>query len=56
MSGRCRSCNTVLTDQEMCFQCPDTDEYTEMCFRCLSLSEADEDLFDPIFDEWEEDD
>lgn len=46
MSGRCRSCNTVLTDEEMVALDPLTDTYYDMCFRCVGLGEEGEDEFD----------
>jgi hypothetical protein len=50
MSGRCRSCNTVLTDEELCYKTPLDGQYTDLCFRCLSLGEEGEDDFDGLFD------
>lgn len=51
MSGRCRSCNTTMTDEELCYKNPIDEQYTDLCFRCLSLSEEGEDTFDGLFDE-----
>lgn len=35
MSGRCRACNTVLTEIEMCQKWPGTEEYCDLCNHCL---------------------
>ncbi len=43
MSGRCRACNCVLTDDEMVSKWPGTTEYTELCFPCLSTCDSDSD-------------
>lgn len=47
MSGRCKSCNCILEDQEMASKWPGTDEFTELCFVCLSKcsGEIDEDFW-----------
>ena len=42
MSGRCRSCDSVLTDDEMVAKWPGTISYIDMCFVCLSKSEIEE--------------
>ena len=55
MSGRCRSCNTVLTDEEMTAIDPLSEEYYDMCFRCTGLGEEGEDEFD-VFESLEEED
>lgn len=51
MSGRCRSCNTVLTEEEMTAIDPLTAQYYDMCFRCSGLGEEGEDEFDIIDNE-----
>ncbi len=38
MSGRCKSCNTVLYDEELTSKYPGTNEYTELCFSCLDIA------------------
>lgn len=43
MSGRCRSCNCILTDDEMTTKWPGTTEYTELCFTCLSKCSGEDD-------------
>lgn len=43
MSGRCRACNVILTDDEMTNKWPGTSKYTELCFSCLSKCEDDND-------------
>ena len=45
MSGRCKSCNTILTEDEMCAKWPGTDDYCELCSYCQAKSDPDEDLF-----------
>lgn len=50
MSGRCKSCNYVLTDDEMVNKWPGTTEYTDMCFSCLSLCNDESEYSDLDFD------
>lgn len=50
MSGRCRSCNTVLQPEELCYKTPIDNQYTDLCFRCLSLGEEGEEDFDDLFE------
>jgi len=38
MSGRCKSCNTVLFDEELTAKYPGTNEYIELCFYCLDIA------------------
>lgn len=43
MSGRCKSCNAILTDQEMRQKNPESELYLELCYNCLEetkLAEA----------------
>lgn len=43
MSGRCKSCDNILTDIEMRQKNPENEAYLELCFDCLKetkLSEA----------------
>lgn len=58
MSGRCRACNTVLTDEEMTAIDPLTEQYYDMCFRCIGLGEEGEEEFDVNeegeTDEWQQ--
>jgi len=35
MSGRCRSCNSILDEQEIKTKWPGTNDYTNLCFNCL---------------------
>lgn len=46
MSGRCKACNTILTEEEMISIDPVTEQYYDMCFRCTGLGEEGEDEFD----------
>lgn len=46
MSGRCKSCDCVLSDDEMTAKYPETNQYIDMCFSCLSLSENSQDFDD----------
>ncbi len=41
MCGRCRSCDCVLSDDEMVNKWPGTLEYTDLCFTCLSMCSDD---------------
>lgn len=38
MSGRCRSCDVILFEEEMCQKWPDSDEYIDLCHRCLEIA------------------
>lgn len=42
MSGRCRSCNCILSEDEMTYKWPGTETYSDLCFECISKSELDE--------------
>lgn len=35
MSGRCKSCDSILDEQEIKTKWPGTNEYTDLCFNCL---------------------
>ena len=39
MSGRCRGCNCILTEDELTTKWPNTNEYLDLCFGCVSSSE-----------------
>lgn len=54
MSGRCRACNVILTEEEMTYMYPGSVEYTDMCFRCLDLGEEGEDSFEIHEEEYDE--
>ena len=51
MSGRCKACNALLTEQELCTQYPDSREYIELCFKCLDASEEGEETFEEYEEE-----
>lgn len=38
MSGRCKSCNTELYDDELTSKYLGTNEYIDLCFRCLDIA------------------
>ena len=38
MCGRCKSCNSVLYDEELTQKIPGTNEYTDLCARCLDIA------------------
>lgn len=48
MSGRCKSCNTILTDDEMVAKYPNSEEYCDLCFSC-QMKSTDE--FEPLLEE-----
>lgn len=54
MSGRCRACNVILTEDELTYQYPGTNEYSELCFHCLDLSEEGEEVFDDNEESYDE--
>lgn len=35
MSGRCASCNAVMSDADMCRKHAETGEYLDLCSSCL---------------------
>lgn len=43
MSGRCKSCDSVLSDEDMCYKDYKTGEYTELCYKCRQV-DYEEDL------------
>ena len=56
MSGRCKSCNAILTEDEMCAKWSGSDDYVELCSYCLNKIESDDDWEDSILDIGEEED
>jgi hypothetical protein len=36
MSSRCKSCNSILTEDELKTQWPNSYEYIDICWYCLS--------------------
>ena len=41
MSGRCVSCNAILSEDEMTAKWPDTNVYVDLCFECIYKSDDD---------------
>lgn len=41
MSGRCRACNCILSDEEMTIKIPNTNTYQDLCFVCTAKSTED---------------
>jgi hypothetical protein len=41
MSGRCKSCNAVLTEDEICAKWSGSDDYCELCSYCLKQTDPD---------------
>lgn len=56
MSGRCKSCNTILTEDEMCAKWPGSDDYCDLCSSCICKSDPDAEWDSDPFDDYEEDD
>lgn len=52
MSSRCKSCDEILTERELCEKWPGTDEYLDLCFECIARSDPD---FDPDLEEFYDD-
>lgn len=54
MSSRCRSCNSILTEDELITKWPDSSDYIDICWFCLSqelpLLFDIKDLEEPITD------
>jgi hypothetical protein len=48
MAGRCKACNSVLTEQELKTKYPDTNTYTELCDKCSDLSDEYYDILEYI--------
>ncbi len=46
MSGRCKSCNVVLFDEELTTKDPVTGQYLELCFKCQDIAENPENVLD----------
>lgn len=42
MSGRCKSCDVVLFEEELTTKDPLTGQYLELCFRCQEVAENPE--------------
>lgn len=38
MCGRCKSCNTVLFDEELTKKWPGTQEYVDLCTHCMQIA------------------
>lgn len=43
MSGRCKACNAVMTEDEMKTKYADSNEYVELCTFCLREDDFDDD-------------
>lgn len=43
MSGRCKACNAVMTEDEMKTKYMDSNEYVELCTFCLREDDFDDD-------------
>ena len=56
MSGRCKSCNTILTEDEMCAKWPGSGDYCELCSLCIKKSDPDLEFDDDSLDISEEED
>lgn len=50
MSGRCKSCNDILTEDEMRSKYPGTSEYIDMCYSCQD--KTSENVWED--DDWEQ--
>ena len=46
MSGRCKSCNVVLFDEELTTKDQVTGQYLELCFKCQDIAENPESVLD----------
>jgi hypothetical protein len=46
MSGRCKSCNVILFDEELTNKYPGTNEYVELCNKCLDIALNPDSAFD----------
>jgi hypothetical protein len=51
MSGRCKACNVILTEDELTSKYPGSNEFIELCFKCLDMGTEGEEEFDDLFDE-----
>ena len=49
MSGRCKSCDCILFEDEMKTKWPESDEYVDLCNRCLEIA-LDPDSVDDYYD------
>ena len=48
MAGRCKACNSILTEQELKTKYIGTNTYTELCDRCSDLSDEYYDILNKI--------
>jgi hypothetical protein len=50
MSGRCKSCDEIMSEQEMRTHNPENGAYLELCFNCLTETKlAEEGYYDNHF-------
>lgn len=58
MSGRCKSCNVELYEEELKTKWPNSDEYLDLCFACAEIAldpDSVNDYYDtPVNDHYEE--
>jgi hypothetical protein len=47
--SRCRACDCVLSEQELCIKWPDSNEYADMCMDCLDIA-LDPDSVDDYYE------
>lgn len=46
MSGRCKSCNVILFEEELTTKDTLTGDYLELCFACQEIAENPEGVID----------
>ena len=46
VSGRCKACNCIMSEQDMKNKWPNTNEYTDLCYLCLDIAHNPDDLWD----------
>jgi len=46
LSGRCKSCNVVLFDEELTTKDQVTGQYLELCFKCQDIAENPDNVND----------
>ncbi|HMU97838.1 MAG TPA: hypothetical protein PKA15_03535 [Chitinophagales bacterium] len=48
MAGRCKACNSILTEQELKTKYIGTNTYTELCDKCSDISDEYYDILEYI--------
>ena len=48
MSGRCKACDSILSDEDMCVKDSKTGVYTELCYQCRQTNYEEDTPFGSV--------